>query len=107
MGRLAASGATDTGQPLQSGELAPPRRFDDKSLARLATISSAVKCECPRHLAELLTSLSAFEKYSIECESRSDKDAALHAYLNASASRARHAIETALTRVIEAENIEL
>jgi DNA-binding transcriptional MerR regulator len=104
MGRVAAS-VTD--QALQPGEMAPPRRFDDETLARLATISSAVKCECPRHLAELLSSLSAFERYSTECESRSTRDAALHAYLSATASRARHAIEIALTQVIEAENIEI
>lgn len=34
-------------------------------------ISSTVKCECTRHLAELLTSLAAFEQYSTECESLS------------------------------------
>lgn len=86
---------------------APPRRYDDAALLRLATLSSAVKCECPRHLAELITGLSAFERYSTECESRNPRDAALHAYLHASASHARHVIEDALEQVMEMENIQL
>ena len=86
---------------------APPRRYDDDTLAYLATLSSTVKCECPRHLAELITSLSAFENYSAECESRSPRDAALHAYLYATASHARHTIEDALDHVIEMEDIKI
>lgn len=88
-------------------EVAPPRRFDEEELARIAAVSSTVNCECPKHLAELLTSLSAFEHYSIECESRNSKDAALHAYLNTTAARARHMIELALLRIIESEKIVL
>ena len=107
MGRGAPVSAPDAEVALFPGEAAPPRRFDDETLARLATLSSTVKCECPRHLAELIASLAAFEKYSTECESRSAKDAALHAYLNATASRARHMVEAALDHVIEAEHIKL
>ena len=72
---------------------------------RIAAISPTVKCECPHHLAELITSLSAFEQYSFECESASPRDAALHAYLNNTASHARHMIEDALELVIEAEGL--
>jgi DNA-binding transcriptional MerR regulator len=86
---------------------APPRRYDDATLAQLATMSSTVKCECPRHLAELIANLSAFERYSNECESRSPRDAALHAFLHATASHARHMIEDALGHVIELEDIKL
>lgn len=86
---------------------APPRRYDDEALAQLAMLSSAVKCECPRHLAELIASLSAFERYSTECESRSPRDAALHSFLHATASHARHMIEDALDHVVEMENIKL
>jgi hypothetical protein len=105
-----------TGQPVSTPptarsagfiRAAPPRRYDDAALAQLASLSSTVKCECPRHLAELITSLSAFERYSAECESRSTRDAALHAYLHASASHARQLIEEALDHVIETENIEI
>ena len=86
---------------------APPRRYDDDTLAQLATLSSTVKCECPRHLAELIASLAGFERYSNECESRSPRDAALHAYLHMTASHARHMIEDALDHVIEMEGIEI
>ncbi len=83
------------------------RRYNDETLARLAGQSSTIKCECPQHLAELITSLGVFEKYSNECESRSIKDAELHANLGSTASQARHMFENALSLVIEAENIEL
>lgn len=86
---------------------APPRRYDDETLSQLAELSSTVKCECPKHLAELIASLSGFERYSAECESRSSRDAALHAYLHATASQARHMIEDALDHVIEIEDIKL
>jgi DNA-binding transcriptional MerR regulator len=95
-------------QPLSFiGEMAAPRKYDDETLARVAMQSTVIKCECPRHLTELITSLSAFERYSTECESRSPEDAALHTYLNATASRARMMIENALAKVIETENIEV
>jgi DNA-binding transcriptional MerR regulator len=86
---------------------APPRRYDDETLAQLATLSSTVKCECPRHLAELIASLSAFERYSTECESRNPRDAALHAFLYATTAHARHLIEGALDQLIEMEDIKL
>ena len=86
---------------------AAPRRYDDATLVRLAGLSSAVRCECPQHLAELIANLSAFERYSTECESRSPEDAALHAYLHDTAARARALVEEALDHVIEVEGIEL
>ena len=107
MGRRISADADEVETAFVPGELAPARRYSDEMLAKLAGISSTIKCECPRHLAELITSLSAFEKYSSECESRSLKDAELHSYLNTTASQARHMFETALSLVIEAENIEL
>jgi DNA-binding transcriptional MerR regulator len=97
----------DTDESMAPGEPAHPRRYSDETLARLAGMSTTIKCECPRHLAELIASLTAFEKYSNECESRNANDAALHAYLSATASRARSMVESALDQVIEAENIEL
>jgi len=86
---------------------APPRRYDDAALAKIGAISPTIACECPHHLAELLASLAAFERYSSECESRDLKDAELHAYLGKSASHARHLIEDALEMVIQIEDIQL
>lgn len=86
---------------------APARRYDDETLARLAGMSPTINCECPNHLAELISSLAAFEQYSSECESRNTKDAELHAYLSNTTSHARHMIENALAIVIEAENLDI
>lgn len=85
----------------------PPRRYGDADLARVAASVPSLRCECPHHLADLLLSLNAFERYSAECEDRNAEDAALHAYLHAAAGRARALIETALARVVAAEGIEL
>jgi len=88
------------------GEAPPPRRFDGETLARLASASTTVRCECPHHLVQLVYDLSAFERYSAECESRTPEDAALHAYLHLTTARARVLIEEALARVVVAEGLD-
>ena len=85
----------------------PARRYSNEDLARVASVSTSIKCECPHHLADLLMGLVAFESYSAECENRSPDDAALHAYLHGTTARARSMLEDALNRVVEAEGIEL
>lgn len=87
--------------------LAPVRRYSDETLVKIAEMSPTIKCECPHHLAELVFSLTAFEKYSSECESLSLEDAELHAYLSNTTAKARHIIENALEKVIEIENIKI
>lgn len=83
----------------------PPRRFQPSELARLASASTTVECECPKHLVDLVMSLSAFEAYSAACESSCPDDAALHAYLHATTAQARSRIEEALARVAEADGL--
>jgi hypothetical protein len=107
LGRYQVTQPDDLGFEFAQEQSVPPRQYSDEALAKLAAISSTIKCECPRHLAELIASLSAFENYSAECESRNLKDAELHAYLSATSSKARHLFEVALNQVIEAEDIEL
>ena len=85
----------------------PPHRFDDDALARFAAMSSTVACECPRHVAEIVMQLSAFEAYSTDCTSRSPADSQLHAYLAAVAGSARALFEQALERVALAEGLAL
>jgi DNA-binding transcriptional MerR regulator len=85
----------------------PAPRFDERALARLSQLSSNVRCECPRHVADLLLSLGAFERYSAECENRSPADADLHRHLGRVAGNARLLFEEALIRVARAEGIEL
>lgn len=83
----------------------PPRRFNQQQLATLAQASTAVDCECPHHLAQLVTDLSAFEIYSANCANRDTDDAALHAYLHQTTAEARALIEVALERVAQAEGL--
>ncbi len=90
---------------LKPNHAAPPRRFDNKALAEIATTSVALNCECPHHIADLLVRLGNFETYSAECESRSPADAALHQYLAQITGNARAMMEIALERVVESEGI--
>jgi DNA-binding transcriptional MerR regulator len=82
-------------------------RFDERTLASLGQSSTAMYCECPRHVVELLRSLGAFERYSAECLNRSPPDAELHRYLERVAGTARVLFEEALERVARAEGIPL
>lgn len=84
---------------------APARRFSDSQLARLREIASPLDCECPRHLASLVSSLLAFERYSRECESRNEDDAALHARLARGTAEARNGIEQLLVEVCATDRI--
>jgi hypothetical protein len=86
------------------GEL-PVRRFSDAQLAKVAAASVSVRCECPHHLVDLINGLSAFERYSQECEVLNVDDAALHAMLHAATAHARSIIEAALQRVIEIDGL--
>ncbi len=91
---------------LGGGEI-PPRQFDDRQLAKLSQISTAIDCECPHHLSALLVSLNAFEEYSARCENRNEEDAVLHAYLHSNTARARAIIEDALSVLAETEGFDL
>ena len=104
-GRPAASGAEQDADWQFSGPVAP-RRFTNRQLSTLARSSTAIDCECPHHLAQLVGDLTAFEIYSSQCANRDDDDAALHRYLHQTTAQARALIEVALERVAEAEGID-
>jgi DNA-binding transcriptional MerR regulator len=82
-----------------------PRQFSTQQLATLAQASTTIDCECPHHLAQLVSDLNAFEVYSANCENRDEEDAALHRYLHQTTAQARSLIEVALERVARAEGI--
>lgn len=86
---------------------APTPRFDAASLAGLVQSMPRVACECPHHLAHLVTMLGQFESYSADCESREPADVALHAYLYRVAGHARALMEEALITIAQAEGISL
>jgi MerR family transcriptional regulator, light-induced transcriptional regulator len=84
-----------------------PRRWDDAAVAAFANLSSTIACECPRHVAELLTQLLHFEAYSTECEHRNAADAELHTYLRQVATASRTRFEAALEHVALHEGLLL
>jgi len=81
------------------------RRFAPDQLARIASLASTLACECPRHLADLIASLSAFEAYSSECQVSKPADAKIHALLKNRAGAARALLETALAEVLQLEGM--
>jgi hypothetical protein len=68
---------------------------------------ATVVCECPRHVAEIISQLGSFEQYSMECLNASTEDAHLHAYLSTVAGSARALFERALQVIADHEGIEL
>ena len=112
-GALVASAEEPNDPPVPRSwpDMAPgdvrPRRFDDAALTKLAGLSTAIACECPRHVAELLMQLSNFEAYSADCAHRSPADAELHAYLQRVSGLSRALFESALDRVARHEGLAL
>lgn len=85
----------------------PERQFTDLQLAKISQISTAIECECPHHLATLLSALVGFENYSAECENRNEADAEMHRYLHRMSAHARATIEDSLGVLVEFEGIDL
>ena len=83
------------------------RRFSGKQLAMIGGITSRLVCECPQHLADLVSRVSAFEQYSLDCELRSPKDAATHERLHRMTAHARATLENALAYLLESEKIDI
>jgi hypothetical protein len=90
-----------------SQPLIPERKYSDETLARVASISTNVLCECPKHVAELISQLSSFEQYSKDCLNSSPEDTHLHAYLSSVSGSARALFERALEMVATHEGISL
>jgi hypothetical protein len=92
---------------LTAGTVIPQRKYSDSTLMRVAGISNNVLCECPRHVAEIISQLISFEQYSHECLNKSSQDAHLHAYLSSVSGSARALFESALEMVAKHEGIDL
>ncbi len=81
--------------------------YSPEKLGKLLEVSSAVQCECPNHLSQLVSSLQAFEEYSKHCENRNEADRQVHALLYKYTAAARAVMEEALTALVKHENIQL
>jgi DNA-binding transcriptional MerR regulator len=84
-----------------------PRRFSGKQLAMISGVSSRLVCECPQHLVDLVSRVSAFEQYTLDCELRTPKDASIHERLYRMTAHARATLESALFYLLESERIEI
>ena len=107
---LSARSAQQPGPPSDCGidisRPLPSRRFDEATLAKIAAApAAAVRCECPRHLVDLISNLNAFEAYSEECEVLNSDDAALHALLHSATAQARLLLETLFSRVVDEDGV--
>lgn len=85
----------------------PARRFSNKQLLELSTLSNTIKCECPKHITDLVRDLVNFEIYSAECENENADDAALHSYLHATTAQVRSMLEESLSHIIRVEGITI
>ena len=86
---------------------APVRRFSDADLEAIAAAGNSVKCGCPHHLADILHIVGSFERFSQQCASRNEDDAALHQDLAIVAGQARALLEVAMDRLARAEGLPL
>lgn len=82
-------------------------RYTAAELTRIGSISTSIDCECPHHLATVISNMRAFERYSADCSNRDAADAAVHEYLYRETVRANLIIENALRHLLEYEGIEL
>lgn len=81
--------------------------FSEQELARLQEIQSAVDCECPNHVSDVILSLKAFEDYSKQCENKNDADAKMHEFLYRAAGHSRAVMEHAMRELCRFEGIDL
>ena len=90
-----------------SAEEVKARILSDRQLAAISASTPKVKCECPHHMASLVSSLTAFEDYCARCEIESPEDTILHAHLGKEAAKARHLVEKALVYLCETDQIDI
>lgn len=103
-----AAGAVRASTPPPAPELPiAARQFDDATLARLREVTTQLECECPNHLATIVTSLVAFEAYSQRCEYESPEDMVLHRKLYERTARARADMEKLLRVVCRHDGIAI
>ena len=73
-----------------------PRLVSEESLAAAGAIKTALACECPQHLGDLVSRLAVFEQSATQCSVENWQDAAIHSCIFAYTSQARWLMEKAL-----------
>ncbi|MFT6285540.1 MAG: DNA-binding transcriptional MerR regulator [Alcanivorax sp.] len=84
-----------------------PHIYSESELQGARLMKSALDCECPQHLADLISALNRFESHSVGCSTESWEDAAVHACVYTYTAQARWLMEKALDTVIENRRGEL
>ena len=107
LGNLEVSTERESLLDLIDREALPSQRFSAESIAQLAALSPKIQCECPNHIAQLVMDISAFERYSMECEDQDPGERALHARLRLISAHARALFEVAIAEVAEHEGLSL
>ena len=105
--RLPAAPAASTGHSTSPHLDYRQRQYTPEQLLEMSNMATQVQCECPRHLADLVRELSAFEDYSLGCETESAADAEMHREVYDVVARARALVEDALAIVAREENLAL
>lgn len=82
-------------------------RFTSAQLQHLQALNSSLDCECPNHVASLVSALLDFEVYSDGCANTGPRDAALHRKLSIGTSHARAAMEELLMLLVHEEGIQI
>jgi hypothetical protein len=82
----------------------PPAVLDETNCDPKFSTESLVRLS---QLAELLMSVTAFERYSAQCASQTPEDANLHKRLELDAMKVRKILEASITDVIQHENIPI
>lgn len=107
LNRLGAPARRRAAVELLANPALPPPRFAPESIARMAALAPKIACECPQHVARLLTEVSAFETYSRECEDGDPAERELHARLRLIAAHARALLEEGLANIARTEGVAL
>jgi hypothetical protein len=94
-------------QPVVPDTAPPAEAFTAEQMARLQEIQSAVDCECPNHVSDVIISLKGFENYSKQCENKDDADARMHEFLYRAAGHSRALMEHAMKELCRFEGIDL
>ena len=83
---------------------APARRFTEADLARLGAASES-ECDLARHLVDLVSALSACERYALECADRSAEDRPQARAIASSTAHARSLMELALEQATSCDTV--
>lgn len=67
--------------------------------------ASALECECPKHLIEILEKVREFKKYEQSCINKNEKDKQTHEWLLQAATNIDQMISTTIVQLARLENM--